>query len=183
MLLGTIDVRCKAFVWSRLLGSRVRTPLRPWMSVFCVVCCVGSGLYEESICHSEQSYGVCVRDIETPTMCRPGPCLGCLATAKYGLISLTEWPGFRFHRGKGISESISNWQYPKSGGVMKLFVNFRMCNLPAFKRKCLLVQIVPARSVQCGSSSSSVLLLTANRKFRKNKPFALGRGRILKGLS
>ena len=42
-----------------LLGYRVRIPLRTWMFVS-RVCCVGSGLCDEPITRSEESYYVCV---------------------------------------------------------------------------------------------------------------------------
>ena len=48
---------CKSAA-DRLLGSRVRIPLRAWM-LDCFVCCVGNGLCDEQITRSEKSY--CVR--------------------------------------------------------------------------------------------------------------------------
>jgi hypothetical protein len=57
--------------------------------MFCfvhVVCCLGSGLCDELISRSEESYRVCVCvyvcDLETSTMKRPGPDLACSATEK-----------------------------------------------------------------------------------------------------
>jgi hypothetical protein len=57
-------------------------------SLVFVVCCVGSGLYDELITRSEESYRVCVCvclivcDVETSTMRRPRSELGCCATEK-----------------------------------------------------------------------------------------------------
>jgi hypothetical protein len=45
---------------ARLLGSRVRIPLKACMFVSCVLCCVVSGLCNELIALSEESYQVCV---------------------------------------------------------------------------------------------------------------------------
>jgi hypothetical protein len=60
----------------RLLASRVQIPPREWMLVSCV-CCVGSGLCDELITRSEESYSECVCvyvcDLETSTARRPGP--------------------------------------------------------------------------------------------------------------
>ena len=49
-----------------------------------VVCCVGSGLRDELIARSEESYRMCVPecDLETSTMRRPRPMLGCWTTEK-----------------------------------------------------------------------------------------------------
>jgi hypothetical protein len=45
---------------ARLLGSRVRIPLKAWMLVSCV-CCVGSGFCDELITRTEESIGhVCL---------------------------------------------------------------------------------------------------------------------------
>jgi hypothetical protein len=49
-----------------------------------VVCCVGSGLCDELISRSEESYRVCVCDLETSTMKRRGPDLACNVTGKTG---------------------------------------------------------------------------------------------------
>ena len=46
-----------------LLGSRVRVPLRAWMFVSCVECCVGSCPFDELIAGLEKSYRVCGRVI------------------------------------------------------------------------------------------------------------------------
>jgi len=64
---------CDPKVDFRLLGSRVRTPLRAWMLVSCV-CCVGSGFCDELITCTEESTGrVCliVCYLEASTMRRP----------------------------------------------------------------------------------------------------------------
>jgi len=45
---------------ARLLGTRVRIPLRACMFVYCVLCCVGSSLCDELITRSEESYQACV---------------------------------------------------------------------------------------------------------------------------
>ena len=47
---------------ARLLGSRVRIPLRAWMFVcfVFVVCCAGSGVCDGLVTRSEESYRVCV---------------------------------------------------------------------------------------------------------------------------
>jgi hypothetical protein len=54
------------------------------------VCCVGSGLCDELITRSEESYRVyvclIVRDLETSTMRRPRPELGCCATEEECII-------------------------------------------------------------------------------------------------
>jgi hypothetical protein len=64
-----------------------------------VVCCVGSGLYDGLITHSEEFYRVCLRvcvcvcvclivcDLETSTMRRPRPLLGGCATKKIYLTT------------------------------------------------------------------------------------------------
>jgi hypothetical protein len=67
----------------RLLGLRVPIPPGAWMScLLCVVCC----LCDESITRSEESYRMCVWlivcDLETSTVRRPRPELGCCATGK-----------------------------------------------------------------------------------------------------
>jgi hypothetical protein len=63
-----------------LLGSRVPILLGAWMFV---TCSVGSGLCDELI-RTLLSVCVCliVCDLETSTMRRPGPELGCSATEK-----------------------------------------------------------------------------------------------------
>jgi hypothetical protein len=48
----------RRFAATRLLGSRVRIPLRAWMFFSCV-CLVGSGLYNEVITRAD-SYGLFV---------------------------------------------------------------------------------------------------------------------------
>jgi hypothetical protein len=58
----------------RLLGSRVRIPL-------CF--CVGSVLRYELIALLGESCQVCVCDLETFTMRRPGPDLGCYAWERW----------------------------------------------------------------------------------------------------
>jgi len=66
-----------------LVGSRVRIPLKAYRFVSCVFCVfVGSGLANELIARSEESYRVCriVRDLETPKTRRPVPDLCCRAT-------------------------------------------------------------------------------------------------------
>ena len=77
---------------ARLLESRSRIPLKPLMLVFCV-CCVGSGLCEELITRSEETYRVCVCvcvcliacDVETSTTKRPRPDLTYSVTKKNAL--------------------------------------------------------------------------------------------------
>lgn len=68
---------------ARLLGSRVRIPLRPRMFVSCVcsVCCVVLCRQRPVISLSEESYWVFVSvcDLDTSNR-RPGPALGCCAT-------------------------------------------------------------------------------------------------------
>jgi hypothetical protein len=77
-------VRSKA---ARLLGSRVRIPLRPWMFDHSVcLCCVGSSICDELITRSEESYRLCVClivcGLETSTM--------GAAWAQFGLLRHTE---------------------------------------------------------------------------------------------
>jgi len=58
------------------------------MFVSCVLCCVGSGLCDGLITHSEESYRVCVCvclivcDLETSALKRPGQDLDCHTTEK-----------------------------------------------------------------------------------------------------
>jgi hypothetical protein len=47
-----------------------------------VVCCTGTGIYGEVITLSENSYGMCVGDVETLTMRRPRPELGPCGTER-----------------------------------------------------------------------------------------------------
>jgi hypothetical protein len=65
-----------------LLGSRARNPLRAWMFVCCVVCCVRCGQCDGLITRSEASCQVCVSvcELETSKTRRPRPNLGCFAT-------------------------------------------------------------------------------------------------------
>jgi len=67
----------------RLLGSRVRIPLRSW-TFDCFVHCVGIGLYDQPITHSEEFYRVCVSayELRTLTVRRNRPHLGFCATEK-----------------------------------------------------------------------------------------------------
>jgi hypothetical protein len=63
-------------------GLRVRSPLT--MFVSCLVCCVGSGLSDELITRSVESYRmcVCVYDLETLTVRQRRPEMGCYVTGK-----------------------------------------------------------------------------------------------------
>ena len=70
---------------ARLLGSRVRIPLRARIFVSCV-CCVRSSLGDELITRYRSSTAcVCVRDIVTSEMRRHRSDLACSATEKNGL--------------------------------------------------------------------------------------------------
>ena len=66
----------------RLLGSRVRIPLRAWTFFLCVRC-VGSALCDEMTTRSKEVFLVCVCvcrivcDLETSTMRRPMSKLSC----------------------------------------------------------------------------------------------------------
>jgi len=71
---------------ARLLRLWVRVPPTAWIFVWCE-CCVlsGRGLCDEPIAHPEKSYQlwcVAVCDLETSSMRRPWPALGCSATGK-----------------------------------------------------------------------------------------------------
>ena len=76
--------------WSttdRLMGLRIRIPLGAFMSVSCE-CCVlsGRGLSNGPIPRSEESYRlwcVIVCDLETSSIRRPWPMLGCWARNEY----------------------------------------------------------------------------------------------------
>ena len=71
-----VAVLSKSYVFSRLIvriaGSNPADSINV-LSVVFVVCCVGSGLLDELITRSEESYRVCVCvclimcDLETPT--------------------------------------------------------------------------------------------------------------------
>jgi hypothetical protein len=71
---------------ARLLGLRVRIPLKEWMFVSCE-CCVlsGSGLCNRPITRPQDCYRLwCVIgcDLETSSVRRPWPALGCCARNK-----------------------------------------------------------------------------------------------------
>ena len=67
-----------------LLGSLVRIPLEAWLFAFWYLFCVRSGLCDELITSSEESYCVCVCmcRLQTSTMWRPMPDVSCYATGK-----------------------------------------------------------------------------------------------------
>jgi hypothetical protein len=67
------------------LGSRVRTPIRAWIRVFCVfVCFEFSGLCDELVIRSEESYTLClcltVCVLGTSTRSHPSPQFDCSTT-------------------------------------------------------------------------------------------------------
>jgi hypothetical protein len=109
-----VATRSKAHVCSRLIAGIVCSNLVEGMDfrLLFVVCCVGSGLCDGLITCSEKSYRVCVcvrarvsvcarvrarararvcvcvSDLETSTMRRPRPELGCCATERKKWIKL-----------------------------------------------------------------------------------------------
>jgi hypothetical protein len=81
--------RSSAAAW--LLGSPVLIPVRAWMFVsFVCLFCVCSGLCDELIPHSEESYRLCmfVCDLGTSTMTHSRPQLGCCVTGKTEIFQL-----------------------------------------------------------------------------------------------
>jgi len=68
---------------ARILGLRVRNPPRFWMSVCCEYCMLSlrrADLSFRGVLPSVVCLSVC--DVETSTMRRPGPKLGCCVTGK-----------------------------------------------------------------------------------------------------
>jgi hypothetical protein len=83
MCVFTLRRGCKA---ARLLGLQIRILLGAWMPVCCKRCVLSSrGLCDGPIPCSEQSYQlwcVIVSDLETSSIRRPWPALGCCARNK-----------------------------------------------------------------------------------------------------
>ena len=73
----------KAYVCDRSIAGNAGSNFTEGMVFVPCVCCVGSGLCDEPITHSEESYPVCVCiivcDLETSTMRRSRFYLGCCA--------------------------------------------------------------------------------------------------------
>jgi hypothetical protein len=157
------------------MGLLVRTPLKAWMFVSCVVCCGSSSLCDRLIACSEVTYRVCVpnyvwhRNVEIWQ-------LGCRITRKTTLQNC--WLLYLAFESLAISVRTARINSQKFYMVLAL----RLCVLYGSQNKQRLLSYTALADCFCITEVESVYCAVRAESLYTTDTFCLGRVKVIQSL-